>query len=80
MKTSDSRYLNKLPGFSSTQNMTKIVVYPGTKYSKLLTLVAASEWPKPKFYRYRYQKIKFLEHTLTQLSWRLKKFWNFSSK
>ena len=31
-------YLNKLPGFSSTQTITKIVAYPGTKYSKLLTL------------------------------------------
>jgi hypothetical protein len=32
-------YLNKLPGFLSTRNITKIVGYPGTEYSKLLTLM-----------------------------------------
>jgi len=31
-------YLNKLPGILSTQNITKIVAYPGPEYSKLLTL------------------------------------------
>ncbi len=30
--------MNKLPGFSSTQNITEIVGYPGTEYSKLPTL------------------------------------------
>jgi hypothetical protein len=35
-------YLNKLPGFSSTQNVPKIVTYPGIEYSKLLTLVKPS--------------------------------------
>ncbi len=41
-------YLNKLPGFSSTQNVPKIVIYPGIEYSKLLTLTIGlfetSEW------------------------------------
>jgi hypothetical protein len=32
-------YLNKLPGFSSIQNITKITAYPGTEYSKLSTLI-----------------------------------------
>ncbi len=31
-------YLNKLPGFSSIQNISKIAAYPGTEYSKLPTL------------------------------------------
>ena len=41
LKTYNYKYpgtWNKLPGFSSTQNITKIDAYPGTKYLKLLTL------------------------------------------
>ncbi len=34
-------YLNKLPGISSTQNITKIVAYLGTEYSNLLTLLTS---------------------------------------